>query len=66
MAAAAPLCRRCRRIGRACNAACAQTGTAVSCVHASHNGTVPDGGSVTFGSNAPRIGGHPLPTVMLG
>ena len=55
-----------QRITQAWNAACTQTGTAVSCANASYNGTVPDGGSVTFGFNASWSGSNPVPTVTLG
>ncbi|MFD9460889.1 endo-1,4-beta-xylanase [Streptomyces sp. NPDC060027] len=55
-----------QRITQAWNAACTQTGPAVSCANASYNGTVPDGGSVTFGFNASWSGSNPVPTVTLG
>ncbi|NNN36252.1 endo-1,4-beta-xylanase [Streptomyces sp. S3(2020)] len=55
-----------QQITQAWNATCTQTGTAVSCVNASYNGTVPDGGSVTFGFNASWSGSNPVPTVTLG
>ncbi|MFF3451918.1 endo-1,4-beta-xylanase [Streptomyces sp. NPDC002667] len=55
-----------QRITQAWNANCTQTGAAVSCANASYNGTVPDGGSVTFGFNASWSGGNPVPTVTLG
>jgi endo-1,4-beta-xylanase len=38
----------------------------VTCVNASYNGTVPDGGSVSFGFNANWSGSNPAPTVTLG
>ncbi|MEU0251338.1 endo-1,4-beta-xylanase [Streptomyces sp. NPDC006184] len=55
-----------QRITQAWNAACTQSGTAVSCANASYNGAVPDGGSVTFGFNASWSGGNPVPAVTLG
>ncbi|MBD0839154.1 endo-1,4-beta-xylanase [Streptomyces sp. TRM68416] len=54
-----------QRISQAWNADCTQSGTAVRCAHASYNGTVPDGGSVTFGFNASWSGSNPVPTVTL-
>ena len=54
-----------QRITQAWNAACTQSGTAVSCANAAYNGTVPDGGSVTFGFNASWSGGNPVPAVTL-
>ncbi|MFE6337433.1 endo-1,4-beta-xylanase [Streptomyces sp. NPDC057798] len=55
-----------QRIGQAWNATCTQSGTAVSCSNAPYNGTVPDGGSVTFGFNATWSGSNPVPVVTLG
>ncbi|MFD8738979.1 endo-1,4-beta-xylanase [Streptomyces sp. NPDC059618] len=55
-----------QRITQAWNANCSQTGAAVSCANATYNGTVPDGGSVTFGFNASWSGANPVPTVTLG
>ncbi|MFF4549052.1 endo-1,4-beta-xylanase [Streptomyces sp. NPDC001406] len=55
-----------QRITQAWNATCTQSGAAVSCVNASYNGSVPDGGSVTFGFNASWSGSNPVPTVTLG
>ncbi|MGX1546387.1 endo-1,4-beta-xylanase [Streptomyces adustus] len=55
-----------QQITQAWNATCTQSGVAVSCVNASYNGSVPDGGSVTFGFNASWSGSNPLPTVTLG
>ncbi|MGQ4414188.1 endo-1,4-beta-xylanase [Streptomyces sp. SAS_269] len=55
-----------QRITQTWNATCAQSGTAVSCANASYNGSVPDGGSVTFGFNASWSGSNPVPTVSLG
>ncbi|MFF1306954.1 endo-1,4-beta-xylanase [Streptomyces sp. NPDC058307] len=55
-----------QRITQAWNATCAQSGTAVSCSNAAYNGTVPDGGSVTFGFNGSWSGGNPVPVVTLG
>ncbi|WP_329441385.1 endo-1,4-beta-xylanase [Streptomyces canus] len=52
-----------QRITQAWNAICTQSGTAVSCANAAYNGTVPDGGSVTFGFNASWSGGNPVPAV---
>ncbi|MFD7872518.1 endo-1,4-beta-xylanase [Streptomyces sp. NPDC059766] len=55
-----------QQVTQAWNATCTQSGAAVSCVNASYNGAVPDGGSVTFGFNASWSGSNPLPTVTLG
>ncbi|MET7909063.1 endo-1,4-beta-xylanase [Streptomyces avermitilis] len=55
-----------QQITQAWNATCTQAGTAVSCANASYNGTVPNGGSVTFGFNASWSGSNPVPTVTLG
>jgi endo-1,4-beta-xylanase len=55
-----------QQITNAWNATCTQTGAAVSCANASYNGTVPDGGSVSFGFNASWSGSNPVPTVTLG
>ncbi|MFE0672781.1 endo-1,4-beta-xylanase [Streptomyces sp. NPDC058867] len=55
-----------QQVTQAWNATCTQSGTAVSCSNASYNGTVPDGGSVTFGFNASWTGSNPVPTVTLG
>ncbi|MGW2821697.1 endo-1,4-beta-xylanase [Streptomyces sp. NPDC001443] len=55
-----------QQITQAWNATCTQSGAAVSCANASYNGSVPDGGSVTFGFNASWSGSNPLPTVTLG
>ncbi|MFF0081011.1 endo-1,4-beta-xylanase [Streptomyces canus] len=55
-----------QRITQAWNATCTQSGTAVSCANAAYNGTVPDGGSVTFGFNASWSGSNPVPAVTLG
>ncbi|WP_405470833.1 endo-1,4-beta-xylanase [Streptomyces canus] len=54
-----------QRITQAWNATCTQSGTAVSCSNAAYNGTVPDGGSVTFGFNASWSGSNPVPAVTL-
>ncbi|MFJ8597391.1 endo-1,4-beta-xylanase [Streptomyces shenzhenensis] len=54
-----------QQITQAWNATCTQSGSAVSCSNASYNGSVPDGGSVTFGFNASWSGSNPLPTVTL-
>ncbi|MFE1437919.1 endo-1,4-beta-xylanase [Streptomyces sp. NPDC058739] len=51
---------------QAWNADCTQSGAAVTCTNASYNGTVPDGGSVTFGFNASWNGSNPVPVVTLG
>lgn len=53
-------------ITQAWNATCTQSGAAVSCANAGYNGTVPDGGSVTFGFNASWSGSNPVPVVTLG
>ncbi|MEU2426157.1 endo-1,4-beta-xylanase [Streptomyces sp. NPDC007851] len=55
-----------QQITQAWNATCTQSGASVSCASASYNGTVPDGGSVTFGFNAAWTGSNPVPTVTLG
>ncbi|KUN73136.1 endo-1,4-beta-xylanase [Streptomyces canus] len=54
-----------QRITQAWNATCTQSGAAVSCANAAYNGTVPDGGSVTFGFNASWSGSNPVPAVTL-
>ncbi|MFE7975386.1 endo-1,4-beta-xylanase [Streptomyces shenzhenensis] len=54
-----------QQITQVWNATCTQSGSAVSCSNASYNGSVPDGGSVTFGFNASWSGSNPLPTVTL-
>ncbi|MGW2238171.1 endo-1,4-beta-xylanase [Streptomyces sp. NPDC001759] len=55
-----------QRITQAWNATCTQSGSSVSCANASYNGSVPDGGSVTFGFNGSWNGSNPVPTVTLG
>ncbi|WP_329327191.1 endo-1,4-beta-xylanase [Streptomyces luteogriseus] len=55
-----------QRITQAWNADCTQSGTAVSCANAPYNGSVPDGGSVTFGFNGSWSGSNPVPVVTLG
>ncbi|MDC2955376.1 endo-1,4-beta-xylanase [Streptomyces gilvifuscus] len=55
-----------QRITQAWNATCTQSGSSVSCANASYNGSVPDGGSVTFGFNGSWSGSNPVPTVTLG
>ncbi|MFD4555544.1 endo-1,4-beta-xylanase [Streptomyces sp. NPDC058469] len=55
-----------QQLTQAWNATCTQSGTAVSCANATYNGTVPDGGSVTFGFNASWSGSNPVPVVTLG
>ncbi|MHA5052750.1 endo-1,4-beta-xylanase [Streptomyces sp. SD15] len=55
-----------QQITQAWNATCAQSGAAVTCTNASYNGTVPNGGSVTFGFNASWSGSNPAPTLTLG
>lgn len=55
-----------QRVTQAWNATCTQSGAAVSCSNASYNGTVPDGGSVTFGFNGSWSGSNPVPAVELG
>ncbi|MET7731071.1 endo-1,4-beta-xylanase [Streptomyces sp. NPDC005402] len=54
-----------QRVTQAWNATCTQSGTAVSCSNASYNGTVPDGGSVTFGFNGSWSGSNPVPVLTL-
>lgn len=55
-----------QQITQAWNATCTQSGTAVSCANASYNGTVPSGGSVSFGFNGTWSGSNPTPSVTLG
>ncbi|MGN9759282.1 endo-1,4-beta-xylanase [Streptomyces sp. SD31] len=55
-----------QRLTQAWNASCTQSGAMVTCSNASYNGTVPDGGSVTFGFNGSWSGSNPVPTVTLG
>jgi endo-1,4-beta-xylanase len=55
-----------QHLTQAWNATCSQSGTAVSCTNAAYNGTVPDGGSVTFGFNGSWSGANPVPAVTLG
>jgi endo-1,4-beta-xylanase len=55
-----------QQITQAWNASCTQSGAAVTCSNASYNGTVPDGGSVTFGFNGSWSGSNPVPTLTLG
>ncbi|MER6629368.1 endo-1,4-beta-xylanase [Streptomyces sp. NPDC000987] len=55
-----------QQVTQAWNATCTQSGAAVTCTNASYNGTVPDGGSVTFGFNGSWSGSNPVPTVTLG
>ncbi|MEU9240072.1 endo-1,4-beta-xylanase [Streptomyces sp. NPDC048385] len=54
-----------QQIKQVWNAACSQSGAAVSCANASYNGTVADGSSVTFGFNASWSGSNPVPAVTL-
>ncbi|MHC3468359.1 endo-1,4-beta-xylanase [Streptomyces sp. 7R007] len=54
-----------QQISQAWNATCSQSGTAVTCTNASYNGTVPAGGSVSFGFNGTWSGSNPVPTVTL-
>ncbi|MEU3604280.1 cellulose binding domain-containing protein [Streptomyces sp. NPDC035033] len=53
-----------QRITQAWNAAVTQTGTAVTATHLSYNGTVPAGGSATFGFNASWTGANPPPAAL--
>ncbi|MET7473080.1 endo-1,4-beta-xylanase [Streptomyces sp. NPDC005648] len=55
-----------QQITQAWNATCTQSGSAVTCANASYNGSVPDGGSVTFGFNGSWSGSNPVPAVTLG
>ncbi|WP_367321310.1 endo-1,4-beta-xylanase [Streptomyces sp. HUAS ZL42] len=55
-----------QQITQAWNATCSQSGAAVTCLNASYNGTVADGGSVTFGFTGSWSGSNPVPTVTLG
>ncbi|MEU3252848.1 endo-1,4-beta-xylanase [Streptomyces sp. NPDC006997] len=55
-----------QRVTQSWNATCTQSGAAVTCTNASYNGTVPRGGSVTFGFNGTWSGGNPVPVVTLG
>jgi endo-1,4-beta-xylanase len=54
-----------QQVTQAWNAVCTHSGAAVSCANASYNGSVPDGGSVTFGFNGSWSGSNPVPTVTL-
>ncbi|MFJ8335632.1 endo-1,4-beta-xylanase [Streptomyces sp. NPDC094437] len=54
-----------QQLTQAWNAICTQSGTAVSCANASYNGSVPDGGSVSFGFNGTWSGSNPVPAVTL-
>ncbi|MFE9044216.1 endo-1,4-beta-xylanase [Streptomyces sp. NPDC007818] len=53
-----------QRITQAWNAAVTQTGTAVTATHLPYNGTVPAGGSATFGFNASWTGANPPPAAL--
>ncbi|MFF9816931.1 endo-1,4-beta-xylanase [Streptomyces sp. NPDC014006] len=55
-----------QQLTQAWNAGCTQSGAAVTCSNISYNGTVPDGGSVTFGFNANWSGSNPVPAVSVG
>ncbi|MFI6039727.1 endo-1,4-beta-xylanase [Streptomyces sp. NPDC051315] len=55
-----------QRITQAWNANCTQSGATVTCSNAPYNGTVSDGGAVTFGFNGSWSGSNPVPTVTLG
>ncbi|AKH83023.1 endo-1,4-beta-xylanase [Streptomyces sp. CNQ-509] len=56
-----------QRVTNAWNATCQQSGTRVTCTNAPYNGTVPDGGSVTFGFNGTWTDTNPTPpTLTLG
>ncbi|MFI7402690.1 endo-1,4-beta-xylanase [Streptomyces sp. NPDC049541] len=55
-----------QQITQAWNATCSQSGAAVTCTNASYNGSVPDGGSVSFGFNGSWSGSNPAPKVTLG
>ncbi|MEE1927422.1 endo-1,4-beta-xylanase [Streptomyces sp. TRM 70351] len=50
-----------QRISHAWNASCTQSGARVTCTNVSWNGTVPAGGSTTFGFNATTSGSNPAP-----
>ncbi|MCF6521907.1 endo-1,4-beta-xylanase [Streptomyces sp. JJ36] len=50
-----------QRLSQAWNAGCTQSGARVTCTNAGWNGTVPDGGSVSFGFNAEWSGSNPSP-----
>lgn len=52
-----------QQLTQAWNASCTQSGATVTCSNVSYNGTVPDGGSVTFGFNASWSGSNPVPAV---
>ena len=54
-----------QQLTQAWNASCTQSGAAVTCSNASYNGSVPDGGSVTFGFNGSWSGSNPVPAVTL-
>ena len=51
-----------QQLSQAWNSLCTQSGTHVTCTNADYNGTVPDGGSVTFGFNATWRGSNPIPS----
>lgn len=55
-----------QQLTQAWNATCTQTGTHVSCTNAVWNGTVPPGGSTSFGFNGNWSGSNPAPVVTLG
>ncbi|MDT0345209.1 glycoside hydrolase family 6 protein [Streptomyces litchfieldiae] len=54
-----------QRLSQAWNSTCTQQGTTVTCRDSGWNGTVPDGGSVTFGFNATYTGSNPTPVIVL-
>ncbi|MEU6850348.1 endo-1,4-beta-xylanase [Actinacidiphila alni] len=49
-------------VTQAWNATVSQSGTAVTATNLSYNGTIPAGGSTSFGFNATWAGGNPAPT----
>ncbi|MDW4904900.1 endo-1,4-beta-xylanase [Streptomyces sp. ADMS] len=55
-----------QQLTQAWNATCTQSGATVTCANASYNGTVPSGGSVSFGFNGTWSGNNPAPAVTLG
>lgn len=52
-----------QRLTQAWNAVCKQEATRVTCSNTSWNGSVPSGGSVSFGFNGTWDGSNPVPTV---
>ncbi|OKK04955.1 endo-1,4-beta-xylanase [Streptomyces sp. CB03234] len=55
-----------QRLTHVWNATCRQEGTRVTCSPAPWNGSVPPGGSVSFGFNGTWSGSNPIPAVTVG